>query len=198
MAGWLSVPAVILWSVAFSFHTCFGAQSHFHCRLNCWRHFYSFIYYNESRVIQIMTTHSSFRRQTGLNFIFLICNFTFAVILCFMFLMLFYNFLFFSFFFSETLRNYFSQYGEVVDCVIMKDKTTNQSRGFGFVKFKDPNCVRTVLETKPHNLDGRNVSILIQKDQIVVKSTWAICLRFCVWAVGGKKPSILYFLISCG
>lgn len=62
--------------------------------------------------------------------------------------------------FLETLRNYFSQYGEVVDCVIMKDKTTNQSRGFGFVKFKDPNCVRTVLETKPHNLDGRNVSIL--------------------------------------
>lgn len=64
---------------------------------------------------------------------------------------------------SETLRNYFSQYGEVVDCVIMKDKTTNQSRGFGFVKFKDPNCVRTVLETKPHNLDGRNVSILNQR-----------------------------------
>ncbi|XP_063057131.1 DAZ-associated protein 1 isoform X12 [Engraulis encrasicolus] len=58
---------------------------------------------------------------------------------------------------QETLRNYFSQYGEVVDCVIMKDKSTNQSRGFGFVKFKDPNCVRTVLETKPHNLDGRNI-----------------------------------------
>lgn len=44
-----------------------------------------------------------------------------------------------------------------MDCVIMKDKSTNQSRGFGFVKFKDPNCVRTVLDTKPHNLDGRNV-----------------------------------------
>ncbi|XP_028818230.1 DAZ-associated protein 1 isoform X1 [Denticeps clupeoides] len=58
---------------------------------------------------------------------------------------------------QETLRNYFSQYGEVVDCVIMKDKSTNQSRGFGFVKFKDPNCVRTVLETKPHSLDGRNI-----------------------------------------
>ncbi|XP_051531327.1 DAZ-associated protein 1-like isoform X6 [Myxocyprinus asiaticus] len=58
---------------------------------------------------------------------------------------------------QETLRNYFCQYGEVVDCVIMKDKSTNQSRGFGFVKFKDPNCVRTVLDTKPHNLDGRNI-----------------------------------------
>ncbi|OXB78041.1 UNVERIFIED_CONTAM: hypothetical protein H355_013590, partial [Colinus virginianus] len=55
-----------------------------------------------------------------------------------------------------TLRSYFSQYGEVVDCVIMKDKTTNQSRGFGFVKFKDPNCVGTVLASRPHTLDGRN------------------------------------------
>ncbi|KAB1259093.1 DAZ-associated protein 1 [Camelus dromedarius] len=57
---------------------------------------------------------------------------------------------------AETLRSYFSQYGEVVDCVIMKDKTTNQSRGFGFVKFKDPNCVGTVLASRPHTLDGRN------------------------------------------
>ncbi|NXL83731.1 DAZP1 protein, partial [Alectura lathami] len=57
----------------------------------------------------------------------------------------------------ETLRGYFSQYGEVVDCVIMKDKTTNQSRGFGFVKFKDPNCVGTVLASRPHTLDGRNI-----------------------------------------
>lgn len=40
----------------------------------------------------------------------------------------------------------------------MKDKTTNQSRGFGFVKFKDPNCVGTVLASRPHTLDGRNVS----------------------------------------
>lgn len=66
--------------------------------------------------------------------------------------------LIYAFFLTETLRSYFSQYGEVVDCVIMKDKTTNQSRGFGFVKFKDPNCVGTVLASRPHTLDGRNVS----------------------------------------
>ncbi|XP_025052184.1 DAZ-associated protein 1 isoform X9 [Alligator sinensis] len=62
---------------------------------------------------------------------------------------------------QETLRSYFSQYGEVVDCVIMKDKTTNQSRGFGFVKFKDPNCVGTVLASRPHTLDGRNVTEVV-------------------------------------
>jgi len=93
---------------------------------------------------------------------------------------------------SETLRNYFSQYGEVVDCVIMKDKTTNQSRGFGFVKFKDPNCVRTVLETKPHNLDGRNVSVVLhQKEPIsrinpsnllIVRATWTN-LSSCIFTV---------------
>ncbi|XP_038624062.1 DAZ-associated protein 1-like [Tachyglossus aculeatus] len=58
---------------------------------------------------------------------------------------------------QETLRNYFTQYGEVVDCVVMKDKATNQSRGFGFVKFKDPNSVVTVLANRPHTLDGRNI-----------------------------------------
>lgn len=90
---------------------------------------------------------------------------------------------------SETLRNYFSQYGEVVDCVIMKDKTTNQSRGFGFVKFKDPNCVRTVLETKPHNLDGRNVSILNPKEQINRPGNHLPLFELVV--------CVVFFLLSC-
>lgn len=87
--------------------------------------------------------------------------------------------------FLETLRNYFSQYGEVVDCVIMKDKSTNQSRGFGFVKFKDPNCVRTVLDTKPHNLDGRNVrtnhlnAFLIMCLDFSQTSMFIYCTFFC-------------------
>lgn len=80
---------------------------------------------------------------------------------------------FFFFFLTETLRSYFSQYGEVVDCVIMKDKTTNQSRGFGFVKFKDPNCVGTVLASRPHTLDGRNVSCCC------VLVFFFVCFRTC-------------------
>lgn len=67
-----------------------------------------------------------------------------------------------------------------MDCVIMKDKTTNQSRGFGFVKFKDPNCVGTVLASRPHTLDGRNVSVLpephlrtrVQQLQPPLSLTW--------------------------
>ncbi|XP_069071891.1 DAZ-associated protein 1 isoform X10 [Pleurodeles waltl] len=79
---------------------------------------------------------------------------------------------------QETLRGYFCQFGEVVDCVIMKDKTTNQSRGFGFVKFKDPNCVGTVLASRPHTLDGRNIDPKpctprgMQPERVRPKESW--------------------------
>ena len=37
----------------------------------------------------------------------------------------------------EDLKQHFQQYGEVVDACILKDVYTGQSRGFGFVTFKD-------------------------------------------------------------
>ncbi|VDI12708.1 RNA-binding protein Musashi [Mytilus galloprovincialis] len=57
---------------------------------------------------------------------------------------------------QDSLLNYFSQFGEVCDCVVMKNPQTGKSRGFGFVTFKDPNCVDTVLSTQ-HSIDGRQV-----------------------------------------
>ncbi|CAL1276793.1 unnamed protein product [Larinioides sclopetarius] len=58
---------------------------------------------------------------------------------------------------KETLQNYFSQFGEVVDSVVMKNNETGRSRGFGFVTFKDPICVNAVLQSKPHEINGRTV-----------------------------------------
>ncbi|KAK8761714.1 hypothetical protein V5799_027018 [Amblyomma americanum] len=57
---------------------------------------------------------------------------------------------------QESLLNYFSRFGEVVDCVVMCNET-GRSRGFGFVTFRDPSCVATVLAGGPHQLDGRTV-----------------------------------------
>ncbi len=37
----------------------------------------------------------------------------------------------------EELKQHFSQYGEVIDACILKDIYTGQSRGFGFVIFKE-------------------------------------------------------------
>ena len=38
---------------------------------------------------------------------------------------------------TEDLREMFAKYGEVADCYIPRDRNTGQSRGFGFVRFRD-------------------------------------------------------------
>ncbi|CAB3386549.1 Hypothetical predicted protein [Cloeon dipterum] len=58
---------------------------------------------------------------------------------------------------QESLHRYFSRFGEVVDCVVMKNSESGRSRGFGFVTFSDPNNVGLVLDNGPHMLDGRTI-----------------------------------------
>ncbi|WZZ42090.1 hypothetical protein YC2023_038349 [Brassica napus] len=55
---------------------------------------------------------------------------------------------------EERLKEYFSSFGEVIEAVILKDRTTGRARGFGFVVFADPAVAETVI-TEKHNIDGR-------------------------------------------
>lgn len=57
----------------------------------------------------------------------------------------------------ESLRDYFTQFGEVVECTVMRDGATGRSRGFGFLTFRDPKTVNIVM-VKEHYLDGKIVS----------------------------------------
>lgn len=61
---------------------------------------------------------------------------------------------------DESLKNYFSQFGEVLDCTVMRDNVTGRSRGFGFLTFAESKSVTTVL-AKEHFLDGKIVSIML-------------------------------------
>lgn len=56
----------------------------------------------------------------------------------------------------EGLRSYFSQFGEVIECTVMRDGATGRSRGFGFLTFKDPKVVNTVM-VREHSLDNKLV-----------------------------------------
>ncbi|PAA52794.1 hypothetical protein BOX15_Mlig020819g1, partial [Macrostomum lignano] len=59
---------------------------------------------------------------------------------------------------NDTLRQYFSKYGEVEDAAVMMDNRTNRSRGFGYIRYKDPNIVDLVLNSAtPHVIDGKEV-----------------------------------------
>ncbi|KAF1919417.1 hypothetical protein BDU57DRAFT_512494 [Ampelomyces quisqualis] len=55
---------------------------------------------------------------------------------------------------EDSLRDYFTQFGEVSECTVMRDSATGRSRGFGFLTFRDPKCVNTVM-VKEHYLDGK-------------------------------------------
>jgi len=59
---------------------------------------------------------------------------------------------------DEGMREYFKQFGVVLDCIVMKDPKTKRSRGFGFITFKTVAMVDEVMERRPHKLDGRTVT----------------------------------------
>lgn len=58
---------------------------------------------------------------------------------------------------SESLRAHFWHFGEVTDCVVMPDRVTGKSRGFGFVTFRDSSAANAALGTSCI-VDGREVS----------------------------------------
>lgn len=61
---------------------------------------------------------------------------------------------------EETLRNQFSQFGEVETVTIIMDKITNRSKGFGFVEMTDDEAARDAIFTlNLKDIDGRKVRV---------------------------------------
>ncbi|CAN7079233.1 unnamed protein product [Brassica oleracea var. botrytis] len=57
---------------------------------------------------------------------------------------------------EDRLRDYFQSFGEVLEAVIMKDRSTGRARGFGFLVFADPNVAERVVLLR-HVIDGKLV-----------------------------------------
>uniref|UniRef100_A0A1I8FBG4 RRM domain-containing protein n=1 Tax=Macrostomum lignano TaxID=282301 RepID=A0A1I8FBG4_9PLAT len=84
---------------------------------------------------------------------------------------------------ETSLRCHFGMYGQVEDAVVMMDSQTGRSRGFGFVKFRDPAVVDAVLETSDHVIDGKAVDV--KQSNINVKGKSSRSLKI---FVGGIAP----------
>uniref|UniRef100_A0A8C8J7Z2 Musashi RNA-binding protein 2b n=1 Tax=Oncorhynchus tshawytscha TaxID=74940 RepID=A0A8C8J7Z2_ONCTS len=57
----------------------------------------------------------------------------------------------------DSLRDYFTKFGEIRECMVMRDPTTKRSRGFGFVTYVDAASVDNVLAQPHHELDSKTI-----------------------------------------
>lgn len=64
---------------------------------------------------------------------------------------------------SETLAELFSQYGEISDAVVISDRATGRSKGFGFVTFTTEEAAQAALEMDGREVEGRTIIVNVAK-----------------------------------
>lgn len=57
---------------------------------------------------------------------------------------------------TDGLRGYFERFGDISDCVVMKDRSTGAPRGFGFVTYASQLVANRVVHHR-HVVDGKEV-----------------------------------------
>ncbi|KAJ6593692.1 hypothetical protein B0H19DRAFT_919584, partial [Mycena capillaripes] len=61
---------------------------------------------------------------------------------------------------DESLKNAFSEFGSVQDSIVMKDRETGRSRGFGFVTFGSAQEAEAAITgLNDQDLDGRRIKV---------------------------------------
>ncbi|XP_027908572.1 RNA-binding protein 38-like isoform X1 [Vigna unguiculata] len=58
----------------------------------------------------------------------------------------------------DTVRRYFEQFGEILEAVVITDKNTGRSKGYGFITFKDPEVALKAVRNPYPIIDGRKTN----------------------------------------
>lgn len=64
---------------------------------------------------------------------------------------------------NDSLKELFAPYGEVTEAVVIMDRETNRSKGFGFVTFATPEMAQKALEMSGKEVEGRAIVVNIAK-----------------------------------
>ena len=76
----------------------------------------------------------------------------------------------------ESVREYFSQFGDVAEVMVMKDPATRRSRGFGFITFSNAGSVNKVQSYPAHQLDGKLIEPKVNLRILVTAQCFSICI----------------------
>lgn len=68
---------------------------------------------------------------------------------------------------DASLKEFYEQWGEIVDVVVMKDPQTKRSRGFGFITYSRAHMVDDAQKNRPHKIDGRYLNNLISLPNVI-------------------------------
>lgn len=61
---------------------------------------------------------------------------------------------------SETLKGLFSSYGEIEEAIVISDKFSGRSKGFGFVTFKDEaSAQKAIAEMNGKKVEERDLKV---------------------------------------
>ncbi len=67
---------------------------------------------------------------------------------------------------EETLSSQFAQFGDVVSAVVIKDRATGQSKGFGFVEMADEAAADKAIESlSGKEVDGRKIRVNVAEER---------------------------------
>ena len=67
---------------------------------------------------------------------------------------------------EQGLRAAFEEYGTVTDAVVITDRETGRSRGFGFVTFEDADDAQAAIEgLHQQELDGRRINVDVAQER---------------------------------
>ncbi|KAJ7965727.1 RNA-binding protein [Quillaja saponaria] len=59
---------------------------------------------------------------------------------------------------TDEMRKYFEQFGEILEAVVITDRNTGKSKGYGFVTFRDPESARKACADPNPVIDGRRAN----------------------------------------
>lgn len=67
---------------------------------------------------------------------------------------------------QESLRSLFAQFGDVVSAVILSDRDTGRSRGFGFVEMSDADSASAAIEAlNGTEFEGRTLKVNVARER---------------------------------